>query len=37
MHRLLQTSGWHPAGMLSGLDDGDPEVFYFSDQDGDAD
>lgn len=30
MHRLLRTNGWHPAGMLDGLDKGDPEVFYFS-------
>jgi len=31
MHSLLRTDGWHTAGMLDGLDDGDPEVFYFSD------
>lgn len=31
MHRLLRTDGWQPAGMLDGLDEGDPEVFYFSD------
>ncbi|MBO0813129.1 MAG: GNAT family N-acetyltransferase [Microlunatus sp.] len=31
MHRLLRTNGWHPAGMLDGLDEADPEVFYFSD------
>ena len=30
MHSLLRTDGWHPAGMLDGLDEGDPEVFYFS-------
>jgi hypothetical protein len=31
MHSLLRTDRWHPAGMLDGLDEGDPEVFYFSD------
>lgn len=31
MHRLLGSNGWQPAGMLDGLDEGDPEVFYYSD------
>lgn len=31
MQRLLRGDGWHAAGMLHGLDEGDPEVFYFSD------
>ena len=28
MQRLLQRAGWHPAGLLHGLDEGDPEIFY---------
>ncbi|TDD11688.1 N-acetyltransferase [Nonomuraea deserti] len=28
MQRLLQRIGWRPVGMVHGLDDGDPEVFY---------
>ncbi|WP_405465610.1 GNAT family N-acetyltransferase [Streptomyces anulatus] len=28
MQRLLQTSGWSPVGLLHGLDEGDPELFY---------
>lgn len=28
MQRLLQRLGWRSVGMLHGLDDGDPEVFY---------
>ncbi|MGN9788775.1 N-acetyltransferase family protein [Nonomuraea sp. ZG12] len=28
MQRLLQRVGWRPVGMVHGLDDGDPEVFY---------
>ncbi|WP_346345585.1 GNAT family N-acetyltransferase [Streptomyces sp. SID5643] len=28
MHRLLLTAGWQPAGLVHGLDDGDPELFY---------
>ncbi|GIH24012.1 hypothetical protein Aph01nite_23220 [Acrocarpospora phusangensis] len=28
MQRLLQRTGWQPAGLVHGLDDGDPEVFY---------
>ena len=34
MHGLLRTTGWQPAGMLHGLDEGDPEVFYFADREG---
>ncbi|TXS01793.1 N-acetyltransferase [Streptomyces sp. col6] len=28
MQRLLQRAGWSPAGLLHGLDEGDPELFY---------
>ncbi|MFI9598195.1 GNAT family N-acetyltransferase [Nonomuraea sp. NPDC052265] len=28
MQRLLQRVGWPPVGMVHGLDDSDPEVFY---------
>ncbi|MEV7375783.1 GNAT family N-acetyltransferase [Streptomyces sp. NPDC090301] len=28
MQRLLQRAGWIPAGLLHGLDEGDPELFY---------
>jgi GNAT superfamily N-acetyltransferase len=28
MQRLLEHRGWIPCGMLHGLDDGDPEIFY---------
>ncbi|NBE99922.1 GNAT family N-acetyltransferase [Nonomuraea sp. KC401] len=28
MQRLLQRIGWRSVGMVHGLDDGDPEVFY---------
>ncbi|MDH6455535.1 GNAT superfamily N-acetyltransferase [Streptomyces sp. SAI-126] len=28
MQQLLQRAGWHPAGLLHGLDEGDPELFY---------
>jgi len=28
MQRLLQQAGWSPAGLLHGLDEGDPELFY---------
>ncbi|WP_440102166.1 N-acetyltransferase family protein [Streptosporangium sp. H16] len=28
MQRLLQRVGWRSVGMVHGLDDGDPEVFY---------
>ncbi|MGW2157609.1 GNAT family N-acetyltransferase [Nonomuraea sp. NPDC001699] len=28
MQRLLQRVGWRPVGMVHGLDEGDPEVFY---------
>ncbi|MEV6261376.1 GNAT family N-acetyltransferase [Streptomyces sp. NPDC051784] len=28
MHRLLLRAGWSPAGLVHGLDEGDPEVFY---------
>lgn len=31
MHGLLLSEGWRPAGMLDGLDEGDPEVFYRAD------
>jgi len=34
MHDLLDALGWRPCGMVHGLDDGDPEVFYFFDADG---
>jgi GNAT superfamily N-acetyltransferase len=28
MQRLLEHRGWIPCGMLHGLDEGDPEIFY---------
>lgn len=28
MQRLLQRAGWSPVGILHGLDEGDPELFY---------
>jgi GNAT superfamily N-acetyltransferase len=28
MQRLLHHAGWRPAGLLHGLDEGDPELFY---------
>ncbi|MDQ0717227.1 GNAT superfamily N-acetyltransferase [Streptomyces luteogriseus] len=28
MQRLLLKAGWQPAGLVHGLDDGDPELFY---------
>ncbi|MEU3657158.1 GNAT family N-acetyltransferase [Streptomyces sp. NPDC032161] len=28
MQRLLQRAGWCPVGLLHGLDDGDPELFF---------
>ncbi|MFE6868845.1 GNAT family N-acetyltransferase [Kitasatospora sp. NPDC057692] len=28
MQRLLQGAGWSPVGLLHGLDEGDPELFY---------
>ncbi|MFE5210379.1 GNAT family N-acetyltransferase [Streptomyces sp. NPDC056600] len=28
MQRLLHRAGWTPVGLLHGLDDGDPELFY---------
>ncbi|MFB8027447.1 GNAT family N-acetyltransferase [Streptomyces sp. NPDC056465] len=28
MQRLLRRAGWTPAGLLHGLDEGDPELFY---------
>lgn len=28
MQRLLQIVGWSPVGLLHGLDEGDPELFY---------
>jgi GNAT superfamily N-acetyltransferase len=30
MRELLRQEGWRPSGELEGLDEGDPEVFYFS-------
>ncbi|WP_371630221.1 GNAT family N-acetyltransferase [Streptomyces sp. NBC_00341] len=32
MQRLLQRAGWTPAGLLHGLDEGDPELFYLCPQ-----
>lgn len=29
MHQLLIGAGWCPAGLVHGLDEGDPELFYF--------
>lgn len=31
MQQLLHALGWQPCGMVEGLDEGDPEVFYFLD------
>ncbi|MER7706827.1 GNAT family N-acetyltransferase [Kitasatospora sp. NPDC097605] len=28
MQRLLRQAGWRPVGLLHGLDEGDPELFY---------
>ncbi|WP_433214786.1 N-acetyltransferase family protein [Microtetraspora malaysiensis] len=28
MQRLLQRAGWSPVGLIHGLDEGDPELFY---------
>lgn len=28
MQRLLRRAGWAPVGLVHGLDDGDPELFY---------
>lgn len=28
MQRLLHRAGWRPVGLLHGLDEGDPELFY---------
>jgi GNAT superfamily N-acetyltransferase len=33
MQGLLSRSGWHPCGLIHGLDENDPEVFYFRDTD----
>jgi GNAT superfamily N-acetyltransferase len=30
MRGLLRREGWQPSGELEGLDEGDPEVFYFT-------
>ncbi|MFC9747615.1 GNAT family N-acetyltransferase [Streptomyces niveus] len=30
MQRLLQRAGWSPVGLLHGLDEGDPELFYLA-------
>jgi ribosomal protein S18 acetylase RimI-like enzyme len=30
MQQLLQRSGWRPVGLLHGLDEDDPELFYLS-------
>ncbi|GAA2958560.1 MULTISPECIES: GNAT family N-acetyltransferase [Streptomyces] len=32
MQRLLRRAGWSPVGLLHGLDEGDPEVFYLCDR-----
>jgi len=32
MRALLAKAGWTSAGMVDGLDDGDPEIFYFIDR-----
>lgn len=31
MQRLLRREGWIPSGLIHGLDEGDPEVFYYID------
>ncbi|MEU8698653.1 GNAT family N-acetyltransferase [Streptomyces sp. NPDC048680] len=33
MRRLLRRAGWTPAGLLHGLDEGDPELFYLGPRD----
>jgi GNAT superfamily N-acetyltransferase len=30
MQQLLQRAGWQPVGLLHGLDEGDPELFYLA-------
>lgn len=35
MQRLLRRAGWRAAGMVHGLDDGDPEIFYLCPRDPD--
>ncbi|MFJ2269410.1 GNAT family N-acetyltransferase [Streptomyces sp. NPDC087849] len=32
MQRLLRRAGWSPVGLLHGLDEGDPELFYLCPQ-----
>ncbi|MFI9630335.1 GNAT family N-acetyltransferase [Streptomyces sp. NPDC052042] len=32
MQRLLQRAGWSPIGLLHGLDEGDPELFFLCPQ-----
>ncbi|MEV0281152.1 GNAT family N-acetyltransferase [Streptomyces sp. NPDC050610] len=32
MQRLLRRAGWSPAGLLHGLDEGDPELFFLCPQ-----
>ncbi|MFI1580877.1 GNAT family N-acetyltransferase [Embleya sp. NPDC020630] len=34
MQRLLGRAGWSPVGLVHGLDDGDPELFYLCGQRG---
>jgi hypothetical protein len=29
MHQALRMLGWQACGMVDGLDEGDPEVFFF--------
>lgn len=31
MQQLLAKTGWTPCGLVHGLDQGDPELFYFTD------
>jgi len=31
MRELLRSEGWTPSGVLTGLDDGDPERLFFHD------
>ena len=31
MRELLRSEGWHPSGVLTGLDEGDPEHVFFHD------
>ncbi|MET8703503.1 hypothetical protein ABZW10_32305 [Kitasatospora sp. NPDC004723] len=28
VQRLLHQAGWHPVGLVDGLDEGDPELFF---------